>query len=252
LVSQKKLAVDDLKGKWEAFKLQTVTNPFRGIENALVIVRSDKRGTAYGVFEISKRIGVSPWYWWADVPVKKKKEIFINLNVSLTDSPKVKYRGIFINDEAPDLSGFTREKFGGFNHQFYEKVFELILRLRGNYLWPAMWGNAFNDDDKLNPQLADEYGIVMGTSHHEPMLRAQQEWKRFGKGEWNYEHNDTTLRAFWAQGIRNMGSHESIVTVGMRGDGDMPMTAGSNIALLQRIVRDQRAIIAQVTGKDAS
>jgi beta-xylosidase len=127
----------------------------------------------------------------------------------------------------------------------------LILRLRGNYLWPAMWGNAFNDDDKLNPRLADEYGIVMGTSHHEPMLRAQQEWKRYGKGEWNYEHNDSTLRAFWTQGIRNMGSHESIVTVGMRGDGDMPMTAGSNIALLERIVKDQRDIIANVTGKPA-
>ena len=115
-----------------------------------------------------------------------------------------------------------------------------------------MWGNAFNDDDKLNPQLADEYGIVMGTSHHEPMLRAQQEWRRFGKGEWNYDHNDSTLREFWRQGIRNMDSHESIVTVGMRGDGDMPMTEGSNIALLERIVADQRKIIGEVTGKDPS
>ena len=114
--------------------------------------------------------------------------------------PAVKYRGIFLNDEAPALTGWAREKFGGVNHQFYEKVFELILRLKGNYLWPAMWGNAFNDDDKLDPQLADDYGIVMGTSHHEPMLRAQQEWKRYGKGEWNYEHNDSTLRAFWARG----------------------------------------------------
>ena len=164
----------------------------------------------------------------------------------------MKYRGIFINDEAPALSGWTREKFGGFNHQFYEKVFELILRMKGNYLWPAMWGNAFNDDDKLNPRLADEYGIVMGTSHHEPMMRAQQEWKRYGKGEWNYDHNDSTLREFWRQGIRNMGTHESIVTVGMRGDGDMPMTEGSNIALLERIVADQRRIIGEVTGKDPS
>ena len=164
----------------------------------------------------------------------------------------MKYRGIFLNDEAPALTGWAKEKFGGVNHKFYEKVFELILRLKGNYLWPAMWGNAFNDDDNVDPQLADDYGIVMGTSHHEPMLRAQQEWKRYGKGPWNYEHNDSTLRAFWADGIRNMGPHENIVTVGMRGDGDMPMTTGSNIALLERIVRDQRAIIETVTKKPAS
>jgi len=108
---------------------------------------------------------------------KKKKEIFIKTNIVLVDSPKVKYRGIFINDEAPAFSGWTKEKFGGVNHQVYEKVFELILRLKGNYLWPAMWGNAFNDDDTLNPVLANKWGIVMGTSHHEPMLRAQQEWR---------------------------------------------------------------------------
>ncbi|MBN2200777.1 glycosyl hydrolase 115 family protein, partial [bacterium] len=168
------------------------------------------------------------------------------------DGPAVKYRGIFINDEAPCLSGWAHEKFGGFNHLFYEKVFELILRLKGNYLWPAMWGNAFNTDDPLNPVLADEYGIVMGTSHHEPMLRAQQEWKQFGKGEWNYDHNEEGLKEFWRQGIAAMDGHESIVTVGMRGDGDLPMTEGANIALLERIVRDQREIIREVTGRDPS
>src|SRR6185437_8335992 len=149
-------------------------------------------------------------------------------------------------------SGWVHATFGNFNHRFYEKVFELLLRLRGNYLWPAMWGNAFNDDDTLNPILADKYGIVMGTSHHEPMLRAQQEWKRYGKGQWNYDSNAAVLRDFWKKGIENMDSHESIVTIGMRGDGDMPMTEGSNIALLERIVKDQRDIIANVTGKPAS
>jgi hypothetical protein len=252
LVTERRLDVRGVAGKWEASVLQVLENPRPGVRRALVIAGSDKRGTIYGVYDLSARIGVSPWYWWADVPVEHRAELFILPGRHLSGEPAVKYRGIFLNDEAPALSGWAREKFGGFNHQFYEKVFELILRLKGNYLWPAMWGNAFNDDDKLNPQLADEYGIVMGTSHHEPMLRAQQEWRRFGKGEWNYDHNDLTLREFWRQGIRNMDSHESIVTVGMRGDGDMPMTEGSNIALLERIVADQRKIIEEITGKDPS
>ena len=128
---------------------------------------------------------MSPWWWWADVPVKKKQEIYINPNTILTDAPKVKYRGIFINDEAPALSNWSKEKFGGFNHLFYEKVFELILRLKGNYLWPAMWGNAFYDDDPQNRQTADNYGIVIGTSHHEPLMRAHDEWRRYGNGKWN-------------------------------------------------------------------
>jgi hypothetical protein len=252
LVQQKKIDLTKLKDHWEAYQIQMVKNPFKGVDNALVIAGSDKRGTAYGVFELSRQMGVSPWYWWADVPVKKKKEIYIKSNAFISDEPKVKYRGIFINDEAPAFSGWTKEKFGGVNHLVYEKMFELLLRLKANYLWPAMWGNAFNDDDTLNPVLADKWGIVMGTSHHEPMLRAQQEWKRYGKGAWDYTKNDTVLRAFWKKGIQNMGSHESIVTIGMRGDGDMPMTQGTATTLLERIVADQRKIIEEVTGKPAS
>jgi len=252
LIVERRLDVSGVTGKWETSLLQVIDNPRPGVRYALVIAGSDKRGTIYGVYDLSARIGVSPWYWWADVPVERRRELFILPGRHSSGEPAVRYRGIFLNDEAPALSGWAREKFGGFNHEFYEKLFELILRMKGNYLWPAMWGNAFNDDDKLNPQLADEYGIVMGTSHHEPMLRAQQEWRRFGKGEWNYDHNDSTLREFWRQGIRNMGIRESIVTVGMRGDGDMPMTEGSNIALLERIVADQRRIIGEVTGKDPS
>ncbi len=232
--------------------MQTIDNPAKGIKQALVIAGSDKRGTAYGVFELSKQMGVSPWYWWADVPVKRKKEIYIKNGLYTSDSPKVKYRGIFINDEAPAFSGWAKEKFGGVNHLVYEKIFELMLRLKANYLWPAMWGNAFNDDDTLNPILARQYGIVMGTSHHEPMLRAQQEWKRYGKGKWDYDSNEVVLKDFWRKGIENMGSRESIVTVGMRGDGDMPMTEGTATALLERIVRDQRQIIEDVTHKPAS
>ena len=252
LAAEKKIQAGGLAGQWEKFLIQTVKDPAKGIRNALVITGSDKRGTAYAVFELSKQMGVSPWYWWADVPVKKKKEIYIQNGLFVDGSPSVKYRGIFINDEAPAFSGWTKEKFGGVNHLVYEKVFELMLRMKANYLWPAMWGNAFNDDDPMNPILAEQYGIVMGTTHHEPMLRAQQEWKRYGKGPWNYDSNEVVLKAFWKKGIENMDSRESIVTIGMRGDGDMPMTEGSNIALLERIVKDQRTIIADVTHKPAS
>jgi hypothetical protein len=252
LVSDKKLNVDNVKGKWEGYSISVINKPFAGVDNALVIAGNDRRGTAYGVFDLSEQIGVSPWYWWADVPVKKKTELYVKRGANKYDAPAVKYRGIFINDEAPAFSGWTKEKFGGVNHNVYEKMFELLLRLKANYLWPAMWGNAFNDDDTLNPVLADKYGIVMGTSHHEPMLRAQQEWKRYGKGAWNYTTNDTVLRNFWRKGIQNMGNHESIVTIGMRGDGDEPMTQGTAIDLLERIVKDQRKILEDVTGKPAS
>lgn len=250
MITAKKIR-DTIKGKWDAYQIQTVQNPIKGVENALVISGSNKRGAAYGVFEITKQAGVSPWYWWGDVPVKKKAAVYVNKTASVSGAPTVKYRGIFINDEAPAFSGWTKEKFGGVNHTMYEHMFELLLRLKGNYLWPAMWGNAFNDDDTLNPVMADKWGIVMGTSHHEPMLRAQQEWKRYGKGAWDYTKNDTTLRNFWRKGIQNMGTHESLVTIGMRGDGDEPMTQGTATALLEKIVADQRKIIAEVTGKPA-
>ena len=260
LIKQKKIDVKNIKGKWEAFlvqSLQTIKadnkskSPLRGA-GGLVIAGSDRRGVAYGVFEFSKQIGVSPWYWWADVPVKKKREIFVKTNVVISDAPKVKYRGTFINDEAPALSGWTKEKFGGFNHLFYKKVFELILRLKGNYLWPAMWGNAFYYDDSFNIRSADEYGIVIGTSHHEPLMRAHEEWKYFGKGrKWNYDSTEAGLKEYWRGGIQRAWN-EKIVSVGMRGDGDEPMTRETATALLERIVKDQRQIIEEVTGKPAS
>jgi Glycosyl hydrolase family 115/Gylcosyl hydrolase family 115 C-terminal domain len=252
LIAQKKINIQSIEGKWEAFQLETLKPSGKAITNTLVITGSDKRGAAYGVFELSRQLGVSPWYWWADVPVKTKTSAYIIPGVYTFQSPSVTYRGIFINDEAPAFSGWTREKFGGFNHLVYEKMFELLLRLKANYLWPAMWGNAFNDDDTLNPILANKWGIVMGTSHHEPMLRAQSEWKRYGKGAWDYTKNDTALKAFWKKGIENMGHHESIVTIGMRGDGDMPMTQGTATTLLENIVADQRKIIEEVTGQPAA
>ncbi len=252
LIKNKKFNIDDLQGKWEAYRLQVIHHPFKGIDNARVIAGSDRRGTAYGVFTLSKQMGVSPWYWWADVPVKKKKEVFVKNGAYKFGPPSVKYRGIFLNDEAPALSGWVHEKFGNFNHLFYEKVFELLLRLKANYLWPAMWGNAFNNDDTLNPVMADKYGIVMGTSHQEPMNQATEEWRHEDKGAWDYTTNDSVLSAFWRKGIENMGHRETIVTIGMRGNGDEPMTQGTAINLLERIVAAQRKIIADVTGKPAS
>lgn len=251
LVTSKKLVTKNSAGKWEAFQIQTIPNGIKGIGNALVIAGNDRRGTAYGVLELSRQMGVSPWYWWADVPVKKNKEMYARANTAITDAPKVKYRGIFINDEAPALSNWSKEKFGGFNHLFYENVFELILRLKGNYLWPAMWGNAFYDDDSLNIKTANEYGIVIGTSHHEPLMRAHDEWRRYGNGKWNYDSNATRLKEFWKQGMQR-ATNEKIVSVGMRGDGDEPMSRETATALLERIVKDQREIITEVTGKPAA
>jgi len=251
LVRDKKLDVSGVAGKWEVFVEQIVEKPMPGVDRALVIAGSDKRGTIYGIYDLSEQMGVSPWYWWADVPTPHQKALYVSAGRHTQGEPKVKYRGIFINDEAPALSGWSKEKFGGVNSKMYVHMFELILRLKGNYLWPAMWGNAFADDDPQNPVLADEYGIVMGTSHHEPLTRAHDEWRRYGKGPWNYQTNAETLRDFWRGGMKRMGTRENVVTVGMRGDGDEPMSEGSNIALLEKIVADQRQIIAEETGKPA-
>jgi len=252
LVNNKKIEVKDILGKWETFLIQIVENPIPNIDRALVITGSDKRGTIYGMFELSSQIGVSPWYYWADVPVEKKKNLYVLPGRHSLGEPAVKYRGIFINDEAPALTGWVFEKYGGFNSEFYEKVFELILRMKGNYLWPAMWGRAFYVDDTLNPKLADEYGIVIGTSHHEPLMRAHDEWRRFGSGRWDYTLNEEKLKEFWKEGIKRMDGYESIVTIGMRGDGDEPMSEGTAIALLEKIIKDQREIIKELTGKPLS
>ncbi len=252
LVASGKLDVAAIKGKWEGYLVQTLVRPLPGVERALVIAGSDKRGTIYGIYEMSEQIGVSPWNWWADVPAARHQDVSVSAATAQADAPVVKYRGIFLNDEAPALTGFAKERFGGYNHAFYEKVFTLLLRLRANFLWPAMWGSAFFDDDPLNGKLADEYGIVMGTSHHEPMMRAQQEWGRHGGGPWDYTKNAPKLTEFWRGGLRNTRDYEKLITIGMRGDGDEPMSAQSNVALLEKIVRDQRAIIAGEINPDVT
>jgi hypothetical protein len=252
LDAQHKIDLRPLRNQWEATLSQTVEHPFPGVHSALVIAGSDKRGAIFGVYDISRQIGVSPWYWWADAPISHKDALYLHTGRVFTPSPTIKYRGIFLNDEAPALSGFVQEKFGTFNSQFYTHVFTLLLRLRANFLWPAMWANAFNEDDPANPKLADEYGIVMSTSHHEPMMRAQQEWKRHGSGPWDYTENSKFLQEFWREGVRRNKNYEELTTIGMRGDGDMAMSAGTNTALLERIVKDQREILSEEVNPDVT
>ncbi|MBR4253640.1 MAG: glycosyl hydrolase 115 family protein [Lentisphaeria bacterium] len=254
LIANKKIDVSKIKGQWESFLIQTV-------DGCLVVAGSDRRGTIFGIYDISEKIGVSPWYWWADVPAKKHDSLFIVPGTFLQGPPKVKYRGIFINDEEPAFGPWSRAKFGGINSKMYVHMFELILRLKGNYLWPAMWGKAFNEDDPDNPRLADEYGIVMGTSHHEPMMRNQEEWTKRNRGNrlgaWNYNTNKDNLYSFWKEGITRNAKYDNLVTVGMRGDGDEPMAGrGSkmedNIRILTNVINDQRTLIAEAYGKPAS
>lgn len=262
LVATGKIAAADLRGEWEAFRQIVVDQPWPNVPRALVIVGSDRRGAVFGTYDVCERIGVSPWHWFADVPVARRRDVLFPAG-SRRDQPKVRYRGFFINDEDPCLKGWATKKFGGVNAAMYAYVFELLLRLKGNYLWPAMWGKAFADDDPRSMVLADAMGVVMGNSHHEPMLRAQAEWHRHEEdrtrgGAWDYTKNGANLRAFWRGGIERMMSkgggqrYESVVTVGMRGDGDEAMAEGTATELLERVVADQRQIIAEVTRRPAS
>lgn len=253
MIANKKLDVTSIQGKWETFLIETIKSPLDGVEEALVIVGSDKRGTIYGMFDLSYEMGVSPLYFWCDVPAKKKENVFVVRGSHTKGTPKVKYRGIFINDEAPSLTNWVYSKYGKFNAEFYDRVFELILRLKGNYLWPAMWPpRAFYADDPDNGKLANEYGIVMGTSHHEPLARAHAEWKApFAKGPWDYKTNAEELEEFWRGGMERAKDWESLITVGMRGDGDEAMSEETATELLETIVQKQREIIEEVTDKPA-
>ena len=249
LVKQKRINGNLLKGKREKFIITL-------IDGQLVIAGSDRRGTIYGIYELSQQMGVSPWYDWADVPVEHHDSIFVNKGIYTDGEPAVRYRGIFLNDEAPCLTSWVKNTYGtGYgDHRFYQRVFELVLRLRGNMMWPAMWGWAFYADDPENEKTADEMGVVMSTSHHEPMARNHQEYarNRKGWGPWNYQKNKANLQKFFREGIERMKGTEQIVTIGMRGDGDEAMSAEADTKLMSQIINDQRKIIADVTGKKAS
>ena len=249
LIKQKRINGNLLKGKREKFIITVV-------DNQLVIAGSDRRGTIYGIYELSQQMGVSPWYDWADVPVEHHDSIFVNKGIYTDGEPAVRYRGIFLNDEAPCLTSWVKNTYGTEygDHRFYQRVFELVLRLRGNMMWPAMWGWAFYADDAENEKTADEMGVVMSTSHHEPMARNHQEYarNRKGWGPWNYQKNKANLQKFFREGIERMKGTEQIVTIGMRGDGDEAMSAEADTRLMTNIINDQRKIIADVTGKKAS
>jgi hypothetical protein len=273
LIRKKKIDASGISGKWESFQIEVVLKPFKGVSRALVITGSDKRGTIYGIYEVSRQIGVSPWYFWADVPVIPRKSVYALDGKYTQGEPSVKYRGIFLNDESPDLSNWIKFKYGtvarsenppipanvaNYGHEFYTRLYELLLRLKANYLWPAMWNNAFNEDDTLNPKLADEYGIVMGNSHQEPMLRAQKEWDRRylrTTGSWNYAKNPDLVESFWREGIKRNKNYESIITIGLRGVNDTPMAPGgpeANKSLLEKIVERQREMISTVMDRDVT
>lgn len=255
LIKNKKLDKKELLSKNEKYIITTVEQPFEGVENALVIAGSDRRGTIYGIYELSKQLGVSPWYWWMDVPVVKRTEAYVLSGLYTDGEPAVKYRGIFLNDEAPCLTSWVKQYYGtNFgDHRFYAQVCELILRLKGNFLWPAMWGWAFYADDPLNSKTADEMGVIIGTSHHEPMARNHQEWarKRKGYGAWNYATNKKVLDQFFREGVERVKGTEDVITIGMRGDGDEAMSEDTNVKLMESIVENQRKIIKDVTGKSA-
>ncbi|MGW4594334.1 glycosyl hydrolase 115 family protein [Streptomyces sp. NPDC004457] len=272
LIRSGKLDVTGVRGRWETSLQTVVEHPMPGVERAFVIAGSDPRGTIFGAYDVSYGIGVSPWHWWDDVPPARRDAVWVEAGRFTQGTPVVKYRGVFINDENPALGTWAPAYFGegkapgypgGFTADFYAKVFEVLLRLKGNYLWPAVWGRAFAEDDPDNHRRAAEYGIVMGTSHEAPMMRGIEEWNRHagsgtdpygGTGEWSYRRNAEAIRAYWRAGIQRMVDQgfEGVVTLGMRGNGDTGLPDGDGIELMQQIIADQRRIIEEVTGRPAA
>ena len=282
LVSSGRLDVTGVRGAWETTVETIVEKPFPGVDRAFVIAGSDQRGTIYGVYDVSRGIGVSPWCWWDDVAPERQSGLHVLPGRHTQGTPAVKYRGFFINDENPALGTWAPAYFGpgkapgypgGFNAQFYARVFGLMLRLKANYLWPAVWGRAFALDDPENHATAKAYGVVMGTSHEAPMMRGIEEWNRFavpavrdangnvttpgsdpygGTGEWSFRYNADALKKYWTDGIKRMTDQgfEGVVTLGMRGNGDTGLADGDGIDLMTEIISTQRQILADVTGRD--
>ncbi|MDT0266423.1 glycosyl hydrolase 115 family protein [Streptomyces sp. DSM 44915] len=282
LVEAGKLDLDGIAGRWETSRQQVVHDPLPGVRRALVIAGSDQRGTIYGVYEVSRQAGVSPWYWWNDVPTPHRDALYALPGRHTQGTPAVRYRGFFINDENPALGTWAPAFFGpghapgfpnGFNSAFYAKVFEVMLRLRANYLWPAVWGRAFAEDDPANHATAAAYGVVMGTSHEAPMMRGIEEWNRHavpaqrnadgeivtpgsdpygGTGEWSFRFNGEAVKRYWADGVRRMVDEgfEGVVTLGMRGNGDVSLPDGDGIELMENIIASQREILDELTDDD--
>jgi len=252
LVQSGKISVNETQGQWEAFHTQLVSQPFPGVSQALVIAGADKRGSIYGIYDISSQSGVSPWYWWADVATQKQSSVYA-MNVTKSQaSPSVKYRGMFINDEQPALTNWLETmispgSYGSpYNHVFYSWMFELILRLRGNYFWPATWNSMFNEEDyPANPATADYYGVVQGSSHTEPMMRSTNEQSRFMNGTWAWATNQANVTEFMRQGVEKAQPYEDLYTLGMRGLGDVASPT-LNASSLQQIVHVQQQLLSEV------
>ena len=253
-----------ISGKREVYQIKLIDGSFGSESKTILICGSDKRGTIYGMFALSEYIGVSPLHFWGDVQPSKRANIEINKDIEkISKEPSVKYRGFFINDEWPCFGKWTFGRYNGFNAEMYDNVFELLLRLKGNYLWPAMWTSSFSLDGpgNLNEELADIYGVVMGASHHEPCLRASEEWDLVrGKdsiygNEWNYYTNKNGLIKYWEDALKRSGKYEKIITIGMRGERDSSMlganaTLKDNIDLLKDIIKNQRELIKKHVNSD--
>jgi hypothetical protein len=259
LIRNNKLDAGRLRGQWESFLIATVPNPFPGVSLALVIAGSDRRGTAFGIFELSQTIGVSPLYWWADVTPDRSDNLFVRRGTRQLGPPSVKYRGIFLNDEDWGLQPWAAKTFepelGDIGPRTYARIFELLLRLKANTVWPAMHEctRAFN----LNPQnklVADDYAIVMGSSHAEPMLRNNvTEWTA-RPADFDYTKNPDAVRRYWEERVTQNGRFENIYTLGMRGIHDSamqgPTTSAERIKVLEQIFADQRSMLASHVNHD--
>ncbi len=260
LISDGKFDENKIKDKWEVYSFEFLPDD----NNTLLIAGSDKRGTIYGLFHLSELLGVSPWKWFADVVPEKKSSLEItDKDCFVSKVPSVKYRGFFINDEWPAFGNWTFEHFGGFTAEMYDHVFELLLRLKGNYLWPAMWTSNFSLDGPglENARLADEYGVVMSNSHHEPCLRHSEEWDLI-KGDdtpygsaWNFDKNREGLTNYWRGGLERNGKFENIITMGMRGERDSEVlgataTLKDNIDYIKDVVTTQNKLIKETISED--
>ncbi|KAJ7866061.1 hypothetical protein B0H14DRAFT_2347693 [Mycena olivaceomarginata] len=264
IVNSTKLDVSSIENNWEAFMTRVVANPLPGIAKAYLVIGADKRGTIFALYDHSEQFGVSPWYWYGCglmFPTTQHSALFVTPGGCSHGTPSVKYRAIFLNDEQPALQNWAAEKFTNgtgaaltgspLNHLFYTKLFELMLRFKANHLWPAQWSSAFGIDDSQNQFLADYYGIVMGSSHEEPMMRSiPVEWNLLGTGAWDYSYN---INAFWVNGTIRSKPFENVWTIGMRGNGDEPISGADAITLLQDITANQTQIFRQVfNGTDPS